>query len=106
MPDAICCIELLLERIYYDVMHPFQESAGMSLTQFKESYRDKFTVLGGLDVQTTLGFKKLDFLEKETKRILTQFKDGGLIYCTTHAVQDHCTVDELLYAYELINELR
>ncbi len=86
----------------FDVVHPFQESAGMSLTDFKARYRERFTVMGGLDVQTTIGFGNLDLLADEIRRVLTLFADGGLLYCTTHFIQDHCTIEELVYAYDLI----
>jgi uroporphyrinogen decarboxylase len=32
------------------------------------------------------------------------FRDGGLLYCTTHFIQDHCSIDELVFAYDLIHE--
>jgi uroporphyrinogen decarboxylase len=88
----------------YDVVHPWQESAGMSLSEYRDKYRDAFTVMGGLDVQTTIGFGKLDFLREEILRVLGMFRDGGLMYCTTHFIQDHCTIDELVFAYDLIYE--
>jgi uroporphyrinogen decarboxylase len=86
----------------YDVVHPYQESAGMDLSEYKRRYRQRFTVMGGLDVQTTIGFGKLDFLRQEILRVLNLFRDGGLLYCTTHFVQAHCTMDELAFAYDLI----
>ncbi len=89
----------------YDVVHPFQESAGMNLTEFREHYRDRLSVMGGLCIQTTLGFGKRDFLEREIRRVLGMFRDGGLLYCTSHFVQDHCTIDELVFAYDLIHDL-
>lgn len=88
----------------YDVVHPWQESAGMSLSEYRDKYRDAFTVMGGLDVQTTIGFGKLDFLRDEILRVLGMFRDGGLMYCTTHFIQDHCTIEELVFAYDLIYE--
>ncbi len=89
----------------YDVLHPFQESAGMSLEHFKENYAERLTVMGGLDVQTTLGFGKRDRLKAEIERLFRMFRDGGLMLCTTHFVQEHCAVDELVFAYGLISEL-
>jgi len=86
----------------FDVVHPFQESAGMDYSVYKSKYMDKFTVMGGLDVQTTIGFGKLDFLKSEIERILGMFKDGGLLFCTTHFVQNHCSMEELVFAYDLI----
>lgn len=88
----------------FDVVHPYQESAGMDFGVYKSSYMDKFTVMGGLDVQTTIGFGKLDFLKSEIERILGMFKDGGLLFCTTHFIQNHCSLEELVFAYDLIFE--
>ena len=88
----------------FDVVHPYQESAGMDFSVYKSRYMDKFTVMGGLDVQTTIGFGKIDFLKAEIERVLGMFKDGGLLYCTTHFIQDHCSLDELILAYDLIFE--
>jgi len=92
-------------EIGYDVLHPFQESAGMDYGVYRSRYMDKFTVMGGLDVQTTIGFGKLDRLQSEIERILTMFKDGGLLFCTTHFVQDHCTIEELTFAFDFIHDL-
>jgi uroporphyrinogen decarboxylase len=89
----------------YDVVHPYQESAGMSYDLWEQRYRDSFVLMGGLDVQTTIGFGKLDFLEAEIRRVLTRFRDGGMLYCTTHFIQDHCSLEELVFAYDLIFRL-
>lgn len=92
-------------KLGLDVVHPFQESAGMSLQQFRDDYADRFTVMGGIDVQTTLGFGKLDFLKSELERVIGMFRDGGLLLCTTHAVQEHCSLEELVLCYDTVVEL-
>ncbi|HJP29816.1 MAG: uroporphyrinogen decarboxylase family protein [Candidatus Latescibacteria bacterium] len=92
-------------KLGFDVLHPYQESAGMDLAEYNEKYRGSFIAMGGLDVQTTIGFGDYDRLRREIERVLGMFADGGLLYCTTHFVQDHCTVDELTFAYDLIHEL-
>jgi len=89
----------------YQVFHPYQESTGMSLEDFKKRYMKSFVVMGGLDVQTTIGFGKLDHLKREIERIVGMFADGGLIFCTSHFVQDHCTIEELKFAYDLVFDL-
>jgi uroporphyrinogen decarboxylase len=89
----------------YQVVHPWQESAGMSLLEYKEKYAGKFAVMGGLDIQTTLGFGRLDHLRAEIERVLGLFPAGGLIFCTTHFVQDHCSIEELIFAYDLVYDL-
>lgn len=89
----------------YDVVHPWQESAGMSLDRYRERYRGRFAVMGGLDIQTTLGFGNYAALEASIRRVIGMFRDGGLLFCTTHFVQDHCTLEELAFAYDLVFRL-
>ena len=92
-------------KLGYNVVHPYQESAGMDLVEFKRNYSDAFVVMGGLDVQTTIGFGDYARLESEIRRVLEMFKEGGMLFCTTHFVQDHCTIEELTFAYDLVYKL-
>lgn len=92
-------------QLGYHVVHPFQESAGMDYAEYWRKYADKFVVMGGLDVQTTIGFGDHDRLRAEIERVLTTFANGNLLYCTTHFIQDHCTMAELRFAYDLIYKL-
>jgi uroporphyrinogen decarboxylase len=87
-------------KLGYDVVHPWQESAGMNMSLFKSQYRDKLTIMGGLDVQSTLGFGNMMLVQDEIERILRLFADGGLLFCTSHFVQDHCGIKELAFAYD------
>lgn len=93
-------------RLGYDVIHPYQESAGMSYDLYFKKYKDCFTLMGGLDVQTTIGFGKYDYLKSEIERMIRLFKTGRLLLCTSHFVQAHCTLEELEFAYDLILNLR
>lgn len=90
----------------YDVVHPWQESAGMSLDDYYANHRGRFTVMGGLDVQTTIGFGRLDRLGAEIARVLRLGAAGGLLFCTTHFIQAHCSIEELVFAYDTIQRLR
>ncbi len=86
----------------YNVLHPYQVSAGMDYGLYFEKYQDKFAIMGGLDVQTTIGFGNLDRLRKDIEQIINTFADRGLLLCTSHFVQDHCSIEELTFAYDLI----
>ena len=89
-------------KIGYDVVHPWQESAGMDFGVFRERYMNYFTVMGGLDVQTVIGFRKFEKLRSEIERIVSMFSEGGLLFCTSHFVQPHCTIEELTFAFDTI----
>jgi len=93
-------------KLGYDVVHPYQESAGMKFELYQRKYRNDFVIMGGLDVQTAIGFGKLEFLKSEIERVMNIFKDGGMLFCTTHFIQDHCSIEELSFAFDLIKELR
>jgi len=84
----------------YNVLHPWQESSSMPYDIYLGSYADKFGILGGLCVQTTLGFGDLARLRCEIERVFALLKGKRWIFCTTHMVQNHCGIDELVFAYD------
>lgn len=89
----------------YNVVHPYQVSAGMDYQRYLDRYADRFAVMGGLDVQTTVGFGDLDKLKAEIEHVVNTFRSRGILLCTTHFVQDHCSIEELAFAYDLIRKL-
>ena len=62
-------------------------------------------IMGGLCVQTTLGFQNYERLEREIRRVFGLLRGKRWILCTTHFVQSHCTLDELAFAYDLCYKL-
>ncbi|TVR52786.1 MAG: hypothetical protein EA426_18525 [Spirochaetaceae bacterium] len=76
----------------------------MSFDLYDSAYRGHFTVMGGIDVQTTIGFGNLDRVIDEVGALIDRYRDGRLILCTTHFIQDHCGIDELVGAFEFIYE--
>lgn len=94
-----------IAELGYNVLHPYQESAGMDYGLYFEKYQDRFAIMGGLDVQTTIGFGDFRRLEAEIVRIVEAFGQRGILFCTTHFVQDHCSIEELTFAYDLVYEL-
>lgn len=101
-------VEQVIEDIIslgYDMVHPWQESAGMSYETYLNSYQNRLAILGGVCIQTTLGFGDFKRLESEIRRVFATLKNKRWCCCTTHYVQDHCTVEELTFAYDLITKL-
>ncbi len=88
-----------------DLVHPWQESAGMSYDLYLDKYQDKFAILGGICVQSTLGTVGRDELESEIRRVFGRLRGKRWICCTTHFVQNHCTIADLAFAYDLIYKL-
>ena len=91
--------------IGFDVVHPWQESAGMSYDVYLEKYADKFAILGGICVQSAIGLLPQPELEAEIRRVFANLKGKRWICCTSHFVQNHCTMEDLNFAYDLIYKL-
>ena len=94
-----------IAQIGIDVVHPWQESAGMSYDTYLEKYADRFAILGGVCVQTLLGIEPKEKLESEIRRVFAKLRSKRWICCTTHFVQNHCTMEDLTFAYDLIYRL-
>ena len=94
-----------LADIGIDMLHPWQESAGMSYDTYLEKYADKFAILGGVCVQTALGLVSQEKLESEIRRVFGLLKGKRWICCTTHFVQNHCSMEDLKFAFDLIYKL-
>ena len=94
-----------LAELGIDCVHPWQESAGMSYDAWLERYRDKFAIMGGICIQTALGFGDFERLEREIRRVFKTLKGERWICCTTHFVQEHCSIKELEFAFDLIYRL-
>ena len=94
-----------IRELGVDLVHPWQENAGMSYDTYLEKYADSFAVLGGICVQSALGLLPRDEPESYIRRVLGKLKGQRWICCTTHFVQAHCSVEELDFAYDLIYRL-
>ena len=94
-----------LAEIGLDMIHPWQESAGMSYDHYLEKYADKFAILGGVCVQTLLGIASQEKIESELRRVFDLLRGKRWICCTTHFVQKHCSMDDLRFAFDLIYDL-
>jgi len=94
-----------IAQLGLDVVHPWQENAGMSYDTYLEKYADRFAILGGVCVQSALGILPRDRLEAEIRRVFGKLRGKRWMCCTTHFVQDHCTIEDLAFAYDLIYKL-
>ena len=88
-----------------DVVHPWQESAGMGYDFYLDNYADKFAILGGVCVQSAIGLLPQDELEADIRRVFGLLKGKRWMCCTTHYVQAHCSIEDLTFAYDLIYRL-
>lgn len=88
-----------------DVVHPWQENAGMSYETYLEKYQDRFAILGGICVQSALGILPQERLEAEIRRVFRLLRGKRWIVCTTHFVQEHCKIEDLTFTYDLIYQL-
>ncbi len=88
-----------------DVVHPWQENAGMSYDTYLDKCADRFAILGGVCIQSALGILPRERLETEIRRVFGKLRGKRWICCTTHFVQKHCSIEDLRFAYDLIYKL-
>ena len=88
-----------------DMVHPWQESAGMTYELYLREFADRFALLGGVCIQTSLGFGRYAQLEADIRRVFSLLRGKRWVCCTTHFVQEHCSMEELKLAYDLIYRL-
>jgi uroporphyrinogen decarboxylase len=102
-----CVIDAIdgIVELGYNLVHPWQECAGMPYSLYLAKYADKLAILGGLCIQSTLGFGDYERLESEIRRVFSLLGGKRFICCTTHFVQNHCTMDELTFAFDLVTKL-
>ncbi len=96
----------MIADIGYDFIHPWQESSGMPYDLYLHKYQNRFGILGGVCVQTTLGYGNIKRVEDEITRIFHILKGKRWACCTTHFVENSCSMEELTFAYDLINKLK
>lgn len=89
----------------FDLVHPWQENAGMSYELYLEKYANRFAILGGVCVQSAIGILPREELEAEIRRVFRTLKGRRWICCTSHFVQEHCSTDDLEFAFDLIYRL-
>ena len=77
----------------------------MSYDLYLNNYQDKFAILGGICIQTKLGLVGQDELEEDIRRVFGLLRGKRWIVCTTHFVQNHCSIEDLAFAYDLIYKL-
>ncbi|MBQ2748283.1 MAG: hypothetical protein IJF34_00720 [Clostridia bacterium] len=102
-----CILKVLdgVEALGLDLVHPWQESAGMDYDLYLKKYSNKFAILGGICIQTALGILDQKELEAEIRRVFGKLRGKRWACCTTHFVQDHCSMEDLEFAFDLIYKL-
>ena len=84
-----------------DVIHPFQQSAGMVLADAKKNWGDQITIRGGLDLRYYLPrAPENELIDHVKNNMLTCKPGGGFIFNSEHNVQPDTTLDRVELAYQ------
>ena len=83
-------------------LNPFEISGKMNITEFKEVYGKKLTMVGGMDAVNHLAFGTVDEVVAATKRLIDIVgKDGGLIAASSSGqVDDSMPTENVMAFYE------
>ncbi len=94
-----------LAELGFDLLHPWQENAGMSHQLYREKYGSRFAIMGGICVQSALGIMSREALEADIRRVFQNLKGQRWVCCTSHFVQNHCSIEDVEFAYDLMYQL-
>jgi len=103
-----CCEAFLprlieLELDVYDVVQPTTPS--MDIAALAKRFGDRLTFCGSVCVQTTLAWGTPEDVEREVRRRLELFPEGGLFLGPTHAVQAGSPLENILTMYRTAGSL-
>lgn len=94
-------IELGLD--VYDVVQP--TTPVMDIANLHKQFGDKLVFCGSVCVQTTMAWDKPEDVEREVKRRLDLFPQGGLFLGPTHAIQVGSPMENILALYRSAGSL-
>jgi uroporphyrinogen decarboxylase len=87
----------------YDVVQPTIPE--MDIALLKEQVGDRLAFCGSVCVQTTLAWGSPEDVEREVRRRLDLFPNGGLILGPTHAIQVGSPIENILALYRTAGSL-
>jgi uroporphyrinogen decarboxylase len=106
----ICgCARMFLGRLaelgldIYDVVQPTVPEMDIALLQ--KDFGDRLNFCGSVCVQSTLAWGKPEEVEREVRRRLDLFPQGGLILGPTHAIQVGSPLENILTLYRTAGSL-
>lgn len=86
------------------VLQPLEVKAGMDLIELKESYGDKMTFMGGIDVRL-MALEDPKPIEEEVRRKITFAKEGGgYIYHSDHSVPKDVSFKNYQHVINLVRK--
>ncbi len=94
-------IPAFIEELDIDVLNPLQPRAkGMDMAFIKETYGDRLSFHGGVDLQRTLPFGTVEDVQNEVSNLCHILgKDGGYICTSAHYIQGDVPVRNILALY-------
>jgi uroporphyrinogen decarboxylase len=104
------CCEAFLPRLIelgldvYDVVQP--TTPAMDIAVLKQRFGDQLVFCGTVCVQSTLAWGTPQEVEREVRRRLELFPEGGLFLGPTHAVQVGSPLQNVLAMYRTAGSLR
>ncbi len=82
-------------------INPFQPEV-LNVDELIPKYRGKASFHGGLSTQKTLPYGTVEDVQKETRHLLELGKDGGYIFCPSHATEGDTPIENIVAFIEII----
>jgi len=98
-------ISELLEIIAYtkfDCIFPWREGPNMPYSRWLDGYKDIFGIIGGLPAENVFTGGNITRTEHEIKRIFRLLRNRRWICCSTEAIGEESSVEEIEAAFDMI----
>ncbi len=87
----------------FDALQPIEAKTGMDVRVFKETYGNKITFFGNIDVRKLSG-TRADIEEEISSKLPIAMRGGGYMYHSDHSVPPTVSWDNYCYAMELVEK--
>ena len=83
-------------------VHPLQRTAGMDLREVKETYGDRFCIIGNIDSSRTLPYGTPEEVAAEVRDAIDiAAPGGGYILASDHSLHDGISVENITMMFQL-----
>lgn len=96
-------LDMLVDEVGIDALHPIEASAGMDIYQLKKQYGEKITLMGNLDCGELLSNGSPDQVVQETRALINGMsRGGGYIFSSSNSIHDNVKLDNLFAMAEAV----
>lgn len=94
-----------LIKVGFSCLEPLEVKASMAITELKEQYGDRLTLMGGIDVRLMADEEDPQLIENEIRTKFAVAKEGsGYIYHSDHSIPNNVSFEQYRHITQLVRK--